>query len=82
MSNPDVYEAAAVARDDERWGERPVLFVVLRPGSATSKEALLSHLGTRVARWWIPDEIHFVDELPHTATGKVVKATLRSRLKQ
>jgi len=82
MSHSDVYEAAAVARDDERWGERPVLFVVLRPGSAPSKEGLLSHLGTRVARWWIPDEIHFVGELPHTATGKVVKATLRSRLKQ
>lgn len=82
MSHPDVYEAAAVARDDERWGERPVLFVVLRPGTAPSKEGLLSHLGTRVARWWIPDDIHFVDQLPHTATGKVVKATLRARLRQ
>ncbi|MFM0479845.1 long-chain fatty acid--CoA ligase [Paraburkholderia strydomiana] len=82
MSHPDVYEAAAVARDDERWGERPVLFVVLRPGTAPSKEGLLSHLGTRVARWWVPDDIHFVDDLPHTATGKVVKATLRRRLRQ
>jgi len=82
MSHPDVCEAAAVARNDERWGERPVLFVVARPGTSPSREDLVSHLGTRVARWWVPDEVHFVEELPHTATGKVVKATLRQRLKQ
>lgn len=82
MSHPDVCEAAAVARHDERWGERPVLFVVARPGTSLSRENLVCHLGSRVARWWVPDEVHFVEELPHTATGKVVKATLRQRLTQ
>jgi 3-(methylthio)propionyl---CoA ligase len=77
MSHPDVLEAAAIARPDARWGERPVLIVVRREGVALTRDALLAHYSGKVARWCVPDDVLFVRELPHTATGKVLKARLR-----
>jgi len=76
-SHPDVLEAAVVAALHPQWGERPLLLVVLKPGAQVSAEILREHLATRVAKWWLPDDILFQDSLPHTATGKLQKTTLR-----
>ncbi len=72
-----VAEAAAVGVHHPKWDERPLLLVVRKPGSQIGPEHILEHLQGRVARWWLPDEIKFVDELPHTATGKILKRALR-----
>ena len=79
MGHPDVAEAAAIGVPDEKWDERPILVVVPRPGTAPSEEALIAHLTGKVARWWLPDRVEFVDEIPHTATGKIQKRALRER---
>ena len=55
------------------------MLVVRKEGSEVGADAILAHLGTRVAKWWLPDEILFVDSLPHTATGKLLKTALRDR---
>ena len=75
-----VAEAAVIAKPDERWSERPLACVVLDPGADTSAEELREHLASRVAKWWIPDEYAFIDEVPKTATGKFDKKVLRKRL--
>jgi fatty-acyl-CoA synthase len=80
MAHPDVLEAAVIARPDERWGERPLCCVVLREGSAVGVRELREHLRGRVAKWWIPEEFAFVDEVPKTSVGKFDKKALRSRL--
>jgi len=74
-----VAEAAAIGVEHPRWGERPLLLVVRKPGADVMADALLEQLSTRVAKWWLPDEIMFVDNLPHTATGKLLKTALRDR---
>ena len=76
-----VAEAAAIGVFHPKWDERPILLVVRKPGSDVSAEAIRAHLAEHVARWWLPDEIHFVDELPHTATGKLLKTALRAQYK-
>jgi fatty-acyl-CoA synthase len=76
---PGVAEAAAVAVRHPKWDERPLLLVVRKPGSDVSAEAITEHLAQHVARWWLPDEILFVDSLPHTATGKLLKTALRDQ---
>jgi fatty-acyl-CoA synthase len=80
MSHPDVIEAAVIAKPDERWAERPLCCVVLRAGASTTAEDLLDHLRGRVAKWWLPDEFAFVEEVPKTSVGKFDKKVLRSRL--
>jgi acyl-CoA synthetase (AMP-forming)/AMP-acid ligase II len=77
MTHPGVTEAAAIAVPHEKWGERPLLVVVTREGTAVSAEEIRSFLKPRVAGWSLPDDIVFVEELPHTATGKVNKRALR-----
>jgi fatty-acyl-CoA synthase len=79
VGHPEVAEAAAIALPHPKWGERPLLAVVRRPGAALDKTALRAFLGEQVARWWLPDDVVFVDELPHTSTGKIHKAALRER---
>ncbi len=79
MSHAAVLEAAAFARPDKKWGERPVLAVRLRPGARASKEEIASFLAGRIAKWAIPEDIMFVEEFPYTATGKVAKRILRER---
>jgi acyl-CoA synthetase (AMP-forming)/AMP-acid ligase II len=76
---PGVAEAAAIGIVHPKWDERPLLVVVRAPGSDVTSEAICAHLATQVARWWLPDAIEFVDELPHTATGKLSKKTLREQ---
>ncbi|MGI5500556.1 long-chain fatty acid--CoA ligase [Lentzea sp. CA-135723] len=76
-SHADVVEVAVVARPDPRWVERPVAYVVLRDGSATTGEDLLRHITPLVAKWWLPDEVFFRAALPKTGTGKLSKSALR-----
>ncbi len=82
MSHPDVIEAAVIAKPDERWAERPLCCVVLREGAETGAPELLEHLRGRVAKWWLPDEFAFVDEVPKTSVGKFDKKVLRGRLQE
>jgi fatty-acyl-CoA synthase len=79
MGHPAVAEAAIVGVPHPKWQERPLLLVVARPGQTVSKAELLDHLSTRVAKWWLPDDVVFVAELPHTATGKLLKTRLREQ---
>jgi 3-(methylthio)propionyl---CoA ligase len=81
MAHGDVGEAAAIAIPHPKWGERPLLIVTPRPGMPAErrpeKAALIAFLGRRFPRWMLPDDVVIVDELPHTATGKVMKTRLR-----
>ncbi len=81
MAHGDVGEAAAIAIPHPRWGERPLLIVTPRAGTPAGQRpepsALIQFLGERFPRWMLPDEVVVVDELPHTATGKVMKTRLR-----
>jgi 3-(methylthio)propionyl---CoA ligase len=77
MAHDNVAEAACIAVPHPRWGERPFLIVTPRPGRRPEKDALIAHLGERFPRWMLPDDVIVLDELPHTATGKVMKTRLR-----
>ena len=79
MGHPAVQEAAVIGIVHPQWDERPLLVVVRRPASKVTREALLNSFEGKVAKWWLPDEVIIVAELPHTATGKVSKRTLRER---
>jgi len=79
MGHPHVAEAAAIGMADEKWGERPLLVVVPKAGVAPDEPGIRAHLATRLAKWQLPDAIVFVDEIPHTATGKIQKVALRKR---
>jgi fatty-acyl-CoA synthase len=81
VGHPDLAEAAVIAATHPKWGERPLLIAVRRPGSAVERGALLEFLSARVAKWWLPDDVVFVDDLPHTATGKIQKSVLRDRFR-
>jgi acyl-CoA synthetase (AMP-forming)/AMP-acid ligase II len=76
---PGVAEAAAIGVHHPKWDERPILLVVRKQDDPVSADAVMTHLTAQVAKWWLPDEILFVDALPHTGTGKVLKAELRER---
>ena len=76
-----VVEAAAIGIPHPRWDERPLLLVVKGQGSDVTAEAVREHLAARVAKWWLPDAIEFVDALPHTATGKLSKLQLRDQFR-
>ena len=80
MAHPGVLEAAVIAKPDERWQERPLACVVRCEGAEVSAQELREHLTTRVAKWWLPDEFAFVDEVPKTSVGKFDKKVLRRRL--
>jgi acyl-CoA synthetase (AMP-forming)/AMP-acid ligase II len=74
-------EAAVIAAPHPKWGERPLLVAVRRPGARVDQAEILEFLTDKVAKWWLPDEVVFVDELPHTATGKIKKSELRERFR-
>jgi fatty-acyl-CoA synthase len=76
-----VQEAAAIGLAHPKWDERPLLVVVRKQGASVTREEILAHLHGRIARWWMPDDVSFVDEFPHTATGKISKMELRQRFK-
>ncbi len=79
VSHPDVFEAAVIAIPHPKWQERPLLLVQPKPGAHPTKESILEFLSTRIAKWWMPDDVIFVDSLPHTATGKLLKTELRKK---
>jgi acyl-CoA synthetase (AMP-forming)/AMP-acid ligase II len=81
MGCPGVAEAAAIGLPHPKWDERPLLVIVGKGDVAVTREALLVHLAGRIAKWWMPDDVVFVDEIPHTATGKISKLELRERFK-
>jgi fatty-acyl-CoA synthase len=80
VSHPAVLEAAVIAKPDERWTERPLACVVRAPDAECGADELREHLAGRVAKWWLPDEFAFIDEVPKTGTGKFDKKVLRQRL--
>ncbi len=77
VSHPDIKEAAVIAVYHPKWDERPLLIAVKQPMANVDKKDLLDFFQGKVAKWWIPDDVVFVDELPHTATGKLQKNKLR-----
>jgi acyl-CoA synthetase (AMP-forming)/AMP-acid ligase II len=77
LGHPAVAEAAVIAVPHAKWQERPLLVVVLKANAKATREELLDFLAARVAKWWVPDDVAFVAELPHTATGKILKSKLR-----
>jgi len=79
MAHPGVMEAAVIAVPDERWSERPLVAVVLDPGSAPSADDLVAFLDGRVSRWWLPERWAFIEEVPKTSVGKFDKKVLRAR---
>jgi fatty-acyl-CoA synthase len=79
MGNPAVAEAAIIGVAHPKWQERPLLLVVPRAGQSVSRESMLEFLSTRIAKWWLPDDVLQVAELPHTATGKLLKTKLREQ---
>src|SRR3954471_8182918 len=79
MAHPEVVEAAVIGVVDEKWGERPLACVVAEDGAALDADALREFLSERVAKWWIPEQVEFIDEVPKTSVGKFSKKTLRER---
>ena len=82
LGHPDVAEAAAVGIQHPKWGERPILVVVRKPGKTPEPAAILDVVAARFAKWQVPDDVVFMDEIPHTATGKISKLRLREELTQ
>ncbi|HLG16806.1 MAG TPA: long-chain fatty acid--CoA ligase [Blastocatellia bacterium] len=79
MAHPDVIEAAVIAVPDEKWDERPLACVVLKPGSTVTVEQLRAFLAERVVKWWVPERWSFISEVPKTSVGKFDKKVLRAR---
>jgi acyl-CoA synthetase (AMP-forming)/AMP-acid ligase II len=79
---PGVAQAAAIAVSHPKWQERPLLLVVAAPGARVSSEAVMAAVSGKLARWQLPDDVLFLEELPLTATGKIDKKLLRSRYGQ
>ncbi len=81
VGHPKVAEAAVIGVPHPKWDERPLLVVVLKEGQAVTRSELLKFLDGKIANWWMPDDVVFVKEIPHTATGKILKTALRAQFK-
>ena len=81
MAHPAVAEAAVIGVAHPKWDERPLLIVHRKAGATVDKNELLEFLAGKVAKWWLPDDVQFVDAIPHTATGKILKTRLREDFK-
>jgi acyl-CoA synthetase (AMP-forming)/AMP-acid ligase II len=81
MGHPDVAEAAVIGMPHPKWDERPLLIIVPKPGRQPSKESIAAYLADKIAKWQLPDDVVFVLEIPHGATGKVLKTRLREQFK-
>jgi fatty-acyl-CoA synthase len=79
MAHPQVREAAVIGVSDERWGERPLACVVAAEGASLGADEVRAHLDGRIPKWWMPERIEFIDEVPKTSVGKFSKKTLRER---
>jgi fatty-acyl-CoA synthase len=76
---PGVAEAAVIGVAHPKWDERPLLVIIRKEGSAVTGAEILKYLEGRIAKWWMPDAVEFVDSIPHTATGKIQKVVLREQ---
>jgi fatty-acyl-CoA synthase len=81
VGHPEVAEAAVIGVPHSKWDERPLLVIVRKPGKKPAKSDILGFMEGKVAKWWMPDDVAFVDEIPHTATGKIQKTVLREQFK-
>ena len=81
VAHPAVAEAAVIGIAHPKWDERPLLIVVKKAGATVSREDLLAFFEGKIAKWWMPDDVAFVEQLPHTATGKLLKTKLRDDFK-
>ena len=81
VAHPAVAEAAVIGVRHPKWDERPLVVVVKKPGASVTREELLKFYEGKVAKWWMPDDVVFVEQLPHTATGKLLKTKLRQEFK-
>jgi acyl-CoA synthetase (AMP-forming)/AMP-acid ligase II len=79
MGHPAVAEAAVIGVPHPKWQERPLLLARVKAGQSVNRDALLAYLADKVPRWWLPDDVIFVNQLPHTATGKLFKVELRKQ---
>ncbi|MGJ5038871.1 MULTISPECIES: fatty-acid--CoA ligase [unclassified Bradyrhizobium] len=81
VGHPAVAEAAVIGVYHPKWDERPLLIVQLKPGQTATREDILKYMEGKIAKWWMPDDVAFVDGIPHTATGKILKTALRDQFK-
>jgi len=79
MAHPKVAEAAVIGIPDEKWSERPLACVVAKPGEEITLDELRGYLAERVPKWWIPNDLELIDEVPKTSVGKFSKKTLREK---
>ena len=79
MAHPAVAEATVVGLKHQKWQERPAAFVVLRPNASVTEAKLLEFLSDKVAKWWLPDRVVFIDAIPKTGTGKFDKKVVRDQ---
>jgi acyl-CoA synthetase (AMP-forming)/AMP-acid ligase II len=77
VGHPDVAEAAVIGVAHPKWDERPLLVIVPKEGKRPTKDDILAFMQGRIAKWWLPDDVVFVGQIPHTATGKIQKTVLR-----
>ncbi|MCF6197604.1 MAG: long-chain fatty acid--CoA ligase [Emcibacter sp.] len=81
LGHPEVGQAAVIGIFHPKWQERPLLIILANPGTSPTKESILDYLDGKIAKWWTPDDVVFIDEMPHTATGKIQKRDLRDMFK-
>jgi fatty-acyl-CoA synthase len=81
VGHPDVAEAAVIGVAHPKWDERPLLIVIKKPEREPTKDDILKFMEGKIAKWWMPDDVIFVDSIPHTATGKILKTELRDQMK-
>jgi fatty-acyl-CoA synthase len=81
VGHPAVAEAAVIGVHHPKWDERPLLIVQLKQGQDATREDILKFMDGKIAKWWMPDDVAFVEGIPHTATGKILKTALRDQFK-
>ncbi|MDB5485855.1 MAG: AMP-dependent synthetase and ligase, partial [Tardiphaga sp.] len=81
VGQPKLAEAAVIGVYHPKWDERPLLIVQMKPEQTVTKDELLRYMDGKIAKWWMPDDVAFVDAIPHTATGKILKTALRDQFK-
>jgi fatty-acyl-CoA synthase len=81
VGHPKVAEAAVIGVYHPKWDERPLLIVQLKAGQTATREDILKYMDGKIAKWWMPDDVVFVEGIPHTATGKILKTALRDQFK-
>jgi fatty-acyl-CoA synthase len=81
VAHPAIAEAAVIGVYHPKWDERPLLIVQLKQGQKATREDILKFMDGKIAKWWMPDDVAFVDGIPHTATGKILKTALREQFK-